>query len=396
MTITAKTDLPANHRVPARGAARTIRWAAAARDAPSMATSCSASFAPRRPATTSSTRPIACRLPRPKPTFPRTTFRAAAAIDGKEKTGWAIGGQTGRDHAIVFVHQAAARPAAKSRGCNWCSTRIRAAAHAGAVPPDGHDRQRSAVGRAQEHSRHPGRGRGETVGRADNGARRLFRRPRTRRRPTWPSRSQAQGAAGGRPVMTVRMIVQRTSEPRKSHCLHRGDFLHPEDEVQPGTLAVLPPLAPRRGGAADRLDLARWLVDPANPLTRRVLANHLWAQPVWPRHRAHAGRFRRARRAAHASRAARLVGRRTGRARLEPQGDDPARSSARPPIASRRPMRTRRGRCRSAQRPVAPPEPLSRRGRDRARPGAGDAGLVVPTRSAGQACFRRCPPTSRP
>jgi hypothetical protein len=40
-------------------------------------------------------------------------------------------------------------------------------------------------------------------------------------------------------------------------------------------LAVLPPIRPR-GGAADRLDLARWLVDAGNPLVPRVMVNHLW------------------------------------------------------------------------------------------------------------------------
>jgi hypothetical protein len=60
---------------------------------------------------------------------------------------------------------------------------------------------------------------------------------------------------------------------RATHVMIRGDFLRPGVAVHPGTPAVLPPL---RNDAPSRLDLARWIVDPANPLTRRVLANWLW------------------------------------------------------------------------------------------------------------------------
>ena len=55
----------------------------------------------------------------------------------------------------------------------------------------------------------------------------------------------------------------------------RGDFLRKGDEVQPGVLAALHPFHPR-GARPDRLDLARWMVDPANPLIARVAVNHLW------------------------------------------------------------------------------------------------------------------------
>src|SRR4029077_11144215 len=60
---------------------------------------------------------------------------------------------------------------------------------------------------------------------------------------------------------------------RKTHVLIRGDFLRPGAEVQPGTPAILPPLSAAR---PTRLDLARWLVDPANPLTPRVTVNWVW------------------------------------------------------------------------------------------------------------------------
>jgi hypothetical protein len=69
--------------------------------------------------------------------------------------------------------------------------------------------------------------------------------------------------------------VSQRSEPRMTNVLLRGDFLSPGDAVSPLTFAVLPPLA-ARGSVPDRIDLAQWLVDPANPLTARVAANRVW------------------------------------------------------------------------------------------------------------------------
>jgi hypothetical protein len=60
-----------------------------------------------------------------------------------------------------------------------------------------------------------------------------------------------------------------------THVHIRGDFLNRGEEVQPGVLHVLNPLQPGRS-AADRLDLARWIVSPVNPLTARVAVNHVW------------------------------------------------------------------------------------------------------------------------
>jgi mono/diheme cytochrome c family protein len=81
--------------------------------------------------------------------------------------------------------------------------------------------------------------------------------------------------------LSVRVIAQRLQNPRKTFVFRRGEFLHPvmELETAPGGLATLPPLKARAGNAmADRLDLARWLVSPENPLTPRVTANHIWRQ----------------------------------------------------------------------------------------------------------------------
>ena len=83
-------------------------------------------------------------------------------------------------------------------------------------------------------------------------------------------------AAGPKPpLMEVRVLSQRRA-PRETRILHRGEFLSPTDPVATGTPAVLPPILARNHSGPDRLDFARWLVEPGNPLTARVLANQLW------------------------------------------------------------------------------------------------------------------------
>ncbi len=75
----------------------------------------------------------------------------------------------------------------------------------------------------------------------------------------------------------VAVLAEREHARRTSHVLLRGDFLRPGKAVEPDVPATLPPLAPRvRGREPDRLDLARWLVDPTHPLTSRVAVNQIW------------------------------------------------------------------------------------------------------------------------
>jgi hypothetical protein len=65
-------------------------------------------------------------------------------------------------------------------------------------------------------------------------------------------------------------------EPEVTHIALRGDWRSPGMEVQPGTLAVLPELAPKEKPV--RLAFAEWLVSENNPLTPRVTVNRMWQE----------------------------------------------------------------------------------------------------------------------
>jgi hypothetical protein len=94
------------------------------------------------------------------------------------------------------------------------------------------------------------------------------------------------------------MVMQEISPPKETHILLRGAYDKPGEKVSRGVPEVLPPLP--AGASQDRLGLARWLVDPANPLTARVAVNRFWqalfgtgivktvedfgAQGEWPSH----------------------------------------------------------------------------------------------------------------
>ncbi len=116
-----------------------------------------------------------------------------------------------------------------------------------------------------------------------------------------------KAASKDEPVLPKTLVLAERKEPRDNFIFIKGDFTRRGADVAPGTPAVLHPFGVRRHDGAlaspsavsrreapeptrsqsgvippqsktapTRLDLARWLMDPANPLTARVKVNRIW------------------------------------------------------------------------------------------------------------------------
>ena len=74
------------------------------------------------------------------------------------------------------------------------------------------------------------------------------------------------------------LVFNDQPQMRESFVMLRGAYDKPGEKVQRSTPAFLPALTVPEGNTPNRLDLARWLVGPDQPLTPRVAANRLWQQ----------------------------------------------------------------------------------------------------------------------
>ncbi|HEU0008132.1 MAG TPA: PSD1 and planctomycete cytochrome C domain-containing protein, partial [Terriglobia bacterium] len=78
------------------------------------------------------------------------------------------------------------------------------------------------------------------------------------------------------PALSEAPAIAEGAAARKTHIHIRGDWRNAGVAVEPGTLAVLPPLP--ADARASRLTLAKWLVAPNHPLTARVAVNRIWQE----------------------------------------------------------------------------------------------------------------------
>jgi mono/diheme cytochrome c family protein len=210
----------------------------------------------------------------PKADFEQKTFTADKTLDADDQTGWAVSGATGKKHTLTvqLAEPLVLQPQDKlslQLDQNY--------------KQPGHTIGRFRVLTANEETE-------DSI--LPDAIRKILSEEPKRRNPVviqplwaWMEKIDPEVVAADRalkaaearlpkePVMDVRVIAQRTNNPRQTNLLHRGDFLQPADEVQPATFATLPPIK-----GSTRLDLARWLVSRNNPLTPRVTVNHFWSR----------------------------------------------------------------------------------------------------------------------
>ena len=70
------------------------------------------------------------------------------------------------------------------------------------------------------------------------------------------------------------MVMQEREQPKPTFMLLRGVYNRPGEKVDPGIPLVLK--GTNGSNLKTRLDLAKWLVNPENPLTARVVINRYW------------------------------------------------------------------------------------------------------------------------
>jgi hypothetical protein len=80
------------------------------------------------------------------------------------------------------------------------------------------------------------------------------------------------------PKHVTTLVMRELEKPRDTFIFIKGDFTRPSQKVKPAVPAVLHKMREMDDRLLNRLDLARWVVDPDNPLLARVIVNRVWQQ----------------------------------------------------------------------------------------------------------------------
>jgi len=205
-------------------------------------------------------------------------WKAAHVIDGKDDTGWAIAPQFGKPHWATFELKSPLKPTgpvfvrvrlSQQYGSQHTIGRFKVTLQSGVAPASILPDKLAAILKIAPEQRTAA----QTQQLQDH-----FSADHPSTRDLLAQVDLLKKKEPARPEMNVRILGQRRKDPRTTYVLRRGEFLEPLKDlaVEPAGFSTLPPMTPRADAMADRLDLARWLVSPDNPLTPRVTVNHVW------------------------------------------------------------------------------------------------------------------------
>tara|TARA_R110002096_G_scaffold147220_11_gene306947 strand:- start:23005 stop:26415 length:3411 start_codon:yes stop_codon:yes gene_type:complete len=211
--------------------------------------------------------------------FSQTGFPAQSVISPKldPKKGWAIGGQTGKDHRLKLI---LGKPMNLEEGT--LTLRLNQRYSKGqhvltnfrfSITNDPDITQWAQIPTAVREAikaTAPSEAQLESI--------RVFHRSIAT--SLHPERQElaklTQQLASLKPNTTVPVMRDLSGTPRVTKLQIRGNYKNTAHQLSAATPAVFHPL--REDLPRNRLALAHWLVDPENPLTSRVMVNRFWAQ----------------------------------------------------------------------------------------------------------------------
>lgn len=189
----------------------------------------------------------------PRADFEQQNWPVTAVLDGDLKTGWAISPRQREPHAAIFE---LAQPVQLSAAAEL---RLVMRQHYG----------NSLTFRHFRWSVYGGDAAGLQPAQASEKTRGL--------QAELTAVDQELGLVGAG-VSKVPVLVALPADRQRETRIHRrGNFLDPGESVQP-SLPVELRFGFEQPGAPTRLDAARWLMSPGNPMTSRVWSNRIWAR----------------------------------------------------------------------------------------------------------------------
>jgi Protein of unknown function (DUF1553)/Protein of unknown function (DUF1549)/Planctomycete cytochrome C len=203
-------------------------------------------------------------------------FEAAKAADGAKETGWAFGGETGKEHAIVFATDKPFTPQPGEKLIFTLVQNFGEKHNLGRFRLSVTDAPAPVIETPKRLKATLAKSTGERSPQEQAHVMAWFKPQSKQFAGINADLAKAKAALAAVKPLAVPVMKELAAEKRReTHFLNKGNFLDPGEKVEPALLASFNP-APSE--PLTRLSVAKWLTSRDNPLTARVLVNRLWAQ----------------------------------------------------------------------------------------------------------------------